>query len=62
MGSYRRGAEDSGDVDILLTRDTSDGKTHAGESCSRSSGLMNRRPAHPFAMVVPQAHLYPLCG
>jgi DNA polymerase lambda len=30
MGSYRRGAADSGDVDILITRDTSDGLTHAG--------------------------------
>lgn len=31
MGSYRRGAEDSGDVDMLLTRDTSDGFSHAGK-------------------------------
>lgn len=30
MGSYRRGNEDSGDVDILITRDTADGLTHAG--------------------------------
>lgn len=30
MGSYRRGAESSGDVDILITRDTSDGITHVG--------------------------------
>ena len=30
MGSYRRGQEDSGDVDILITRDPSDGLTHAG--------------------------------
>lgn len=30
MGSYRRGQESSGDVDILITRDTSDGITHAG--------------------------------
>lgn len=30
MGSYRRGAETSGDVDMLITRDTADGKTHAG--------------------------------
>ncbi|EIW71916.1 hypothetical protein TREMEDRAFT_26921 [Tremella mesenterica DSM 1558] len=30
MGSYRRGGVDSGDVDILITRDDSDGKTHKG--------------------------------
>lgn len=30
MGSYRRGQETSGDVDILITRDPSDGITHAG--------------------------------
>ncbi|TYJ57995.1 hypothetical protein B9479_001354 [Cryptococcus floricola] len=30
MGSYRRGQEDSGDVDILITRDDGDGVTHAG--------------------------------
>ncbi|GJN87149.1 hypothetical protein Rhopal_000094-T1 [Rhodotorula paludigena] len=30
MGSYRRGAESSGDIDFLLTRDPSDGKTHEG--------------------------------
>ncbi|KAL1405924.1 hypothetical protein Q8F55_007604 [Vanrija albida] len=30
MGSYRRGAENSGDVDILITRDPSDGITHVG--------------------------------
>ncbi|RXK41478.1 hypothetical protein M231_01186 [Tremella mesenterica] len=30
MGSYRRGGVDSGDVDILITRDNSDGKTHKG--------------------------------
>ncbi|BEJ01255.1 hypothetical protein CcaverHIS631_0511120 [Cutaneotrichosporon cavernicola] len=30
MGSYRRGAETSGDVDILITRDTADRLTHAG--------------------------------
>lgn len=30
MGSYRRGAADCGDVDLLITRDTVDGKTHAG--------------------------------
>ncbi|KAK4689224.1 hypothetical protein P7C73_g887, partial [Tremellales sp. Uapishka_1] len=28
MGSYRRGSESSGDVDILITRDTSDGLDH----------------------------------
>ncbi|KIR59252.1 DNA polymerase lambda subunit [Cryptococcus bacillisporus CA1873] len=30
MGSYRRGSETSGDVDILITRDDTDGKTHKG--------------------------------
>ncbi|KIR53366.1 DNA polymerase lambda subunit [Cryptococcus gattii Ru294] len=30
MGSYRRGSESSGDVDILITRDYTDGKTHKG--------------------------------
>lgn len=30
MGSFRRGAAECGDVDLLITRDTADGKTHAG--------------------------------
>ncbi|KPV76655.1 uncharacterized protein RHOBADRAFT_13370 [Rhodotorula graminis WP1] len=31
MGSWRRGAESSGDIDLLVTRDPSrDGKTHEG--------------------------------
>lgn len=30
MGSYRRGSETSGDVDILITRDDADGKSHKG--------------------------------
>jgi DNA polymerase lambda len=30
MGSYRRGAENSGDVDFLITRDDSDGLDHSG--------------------------------
>ncbi len=34
MGSYRRGEETCGDLDCLITRDPSDGKTHAGE-CHR---------------------------
>lgn len=31
MGSFRRGQADCGDVDILVTRDTGDGQTHAGQ-------------------------------
>lgn len=30
MGSYRRGAENSGDVDFLITRNDADGLDHAG--------------------------------
>ncbi|CAH7690508.1 hypothetical protein BY996DRAFT_4581478 [Phakopsora pachyrhizi] len=30
MGSYRRGEETCGDIDIILTRDNSDGKDHSG--------------------------------
>ena len=30
MGSYRRGQETSGDVDFLITRESTDGLTHAG--------------------------------
>ncbi|KAF9016733.1 Nucleotidyltransferase [Hymenopellis radicata] len=30
MGSYRRGKADCGDIDIMITREPSDGKTHAG--------------------------------
>jgi len=37
MGSWRRGAESSGDIDLLVTRDPSrDGKTHEGTSRSRT--------------------------
>lgn len=35
MGSYRRGQETCGDLDILLTRSDNDGKTHAGSSSWR---------------------------
>lgn len=30
MGSFRRGQPSCGDIDIIVTRDVSDGKTHAG--------------------------------
>ncbi|KAF8651065.1 hypothetical protein AX16_004928 [Volvariella volvacea WC 439] len=30
MGSYRRGKKDCGDIDILITRNPADGRTHAG--------------------------------
>ncbi|KAJ7224647.1 DNA polymerase lambda [Mycena pura] len=30
MGSYRRGKADCGDIDIMITRDPADGRTHAG--------------------------------
>lgn len=30
MGSYLRGAPDCGDVDFIVTRDTRDGRDHAG--------------------------------
>ncbi|EPQ56002.1 Nucleotidyltransferase [Gloeophyllum trabeum ATCC 11539] len=30
MGSFRRGKADCGDIDILITRPTDDGRTHSG--------------------------------
>jgi hypothetical protein len=40
MGSYRRGADNSGDVDILITRDTEDGRTHQGVMRRLVKGLV----------------------
>ncbi len=42
MGSYRRGQEDSGDVDILITRDTADGFNHSGVLKRLIDRLQNR--------------------
>ncbi|KAF8513529.1 hypothetical protein JB92DRAFT_2923156 [Gautieria morchelliformis] len=42
MGSFRRGKETCGDIDILLTRDTGDGRTHAG-ILPRLCNLLHKR-------------------
>jgi hypothetical protein len=53
MGSYRRGEADSGDLDVLISRDTSDGKGGSSkfsgcgtvyETHSTSSSRLPRRP------------------
>ncbi|KAI0341157.1 Nucleotidyltransferase [Trametopsis cervina] len=43
LGSYRRGKETCGDIDILITRPTSDGKTHAGVLATLIDDLYARR-------------------
>jgi DNA polymerase lambda len=53
MGSYRRGAETSGDVDFLITRDTADGKDHAGILSKlvgrlKSKGIITHDVSHPM--------------
>lgn len=45
MGSYRRGKKDCGDIDILISRDPSDGKIHTGVlrkllDLSRQAGII----------------------
>ncbi|BGP30424.1 hypothetical protein JCM10296v2_002178 [Rhodotorula toruloides] len=40
MGSYRRGAETCGDIDLIITRDPSDGKTHEGAVQKLWKGLV----------------------
>ncbi len=41
MGSFRRGEETSGDLDCLITRDTSDGKTHSGKLVQHGHDLLS---------------------
>lgn len=41
MGSYRRGKPDCGDIDIMITRDPSDGRTHAGKPLVLPSTLIS---------------------
>lgn len=42
MGSYRRGQETCGDVDFLITRDPSDGRTHSGILKDLVQGLISK--------------------
>lgn len=56
MGSYRRGEANSGDIDILITRDPSDGKTHKGligkvvEALSSKGFITHAVSFTPFAL------------
>ena len=53
MGSYRRGQETSGDVDLLITRDTADGLNHAGVLGRLVSVLKNKGIITHEVSVVP---------
>ncbi|KAI5480538.1 DNA polymerase lambda subunit [Pseudohyphozyma bogoriensis] len=43
MGSYRRGQPDCGDIDLLVTRDTSDGIDHSGLINKLAAVLIKKR-------------------
>ncbi|TFK73093.1 hypothetical protein BDN72DRAFT_762389 [Pluteus cervinus] len=45
MGSYRRGKADCGDIDILITRNPDDGRSHAGKSATEHRILRRLFPA-----------------
>ncbi|KAJ7574847.1 DNA polymerase lambda [Mycena floridula] len=66
MGSYRRGKADCGDIDIMITRDPSDGKTHAGLISQllkklKSAGIITDDLALPDKPHDPEAIYRGLC-